>query len=393
MTVNKQPGHEWYSVVMANDELEYRGGLGQGFSDIPPNTTFYYSAWIKTVDVEDLEARILFVDVEDSGHEWIESHEWGVLEGSHDWTFYETEFTTPDEITNLNVYPALVTNRGEVWIDEASLTIEGWQPPTAPIILNWFHLHKPWGPFYPFVTEADLEYVEQKLKAVSIENFWGIVGVPCEEHYRLHVDFDDDVNTTYFGEDMLGYPIYEAANPGATVGEWKDEMFLRMIRGFYDYFSPSVKVGITAGNGAAEDIPVYFGEPAMDFIREHYYFVIHYYYTTNLEDFNTRTKQAFQLSDQLFAKQMKFWILTRDDGRPGWQLETMALELKNCFDRNMVVMIYYSHDPPFAETWDLMLLARELYDAKAPYYESLVSGLNLLTGQEGETYGWVEVLG
>ena len=193
---------------------------------------------------------------------------------------------------------------------------------------------------------------------------------------------------------MLGYPLYLAESPGATVDQWKDEMFLRMIRGFYNYFSPLTKVGITAGGatgGSLTNIPYSFGWPAMDFIREYYDFVILYRYSVNLEDFNARTRQDLQISDQLFTKQKKFWILTRifNDNRLLWTPEAMALELKNCFDRNIAVTLYSTNIPPFEEIWPLMLNARELYNIRAPYTESLVYDTNLLTGYVGDTYGWV----
>lgn len=289
------------------------------------------------------------------------------------------------------------------WVVASRPTFEK-QTEDISLILNWYAVHPPQAPFNPFVTEEDLNTVEDGLKTVPTENFWGIIFI-CEEHYRTHVAFNDDVNTTWFGENLLGYPLYLAESPGATVDQWLDEMFLRMIRGFHDYFSSLTKVGISAGGGSIvpnwkdkswlEGIEKSYGYPAMTFIREHYDFVVLYAYTENLEEFMNWTSQYFQLIDQLFRNQKKLWVLTRiwSGNVETWELEAMALEMKNCFDRNIAVTCYYWNNPPLEESWSLMMRARELYDAKAPYYETSVYGKNLLTGYVGDTYGWVEVSG
>jgi hypothetical protein len=69
----------------------------------------------------------------------------------------------------------------------------------------------------------------------------------------------------------------------------------------------------------------------------------------------------------------------------------MALEIKNCLDRNTVIALYYLNDPSFEETWDKILLAIELYNNNSPYYEYYVYGENLFSGYIGNTYGWVRV--
>jgi hypothetical protein len=271
------------------------------------------------------------------------------------------------------------------------------------VILNWYDLHPP----SMIKTEAELKSIEEGLKSVPIENFWGIFFI-AEEHYRTHIAFYDAVNTTWFGEKLLGYPLYLKGNPSTTRDQWKDEMYLRMIRGFYNYFHPKTKVGITAPAGSVianyrdlswlGGIPYCFGEPAMAFIRERYDFVFLYGYAVNLEDFNEWFKPYFSLTDQLFSMQKKFWILTRiwDEPPPWgnvdvWEKEAIALEMKNCLGRNMVITSYYWNNPPLKETWALMLKAVELYNREAPYFENYVYGENLLTGYVGDTYGWVEV--
>jgi hypothetical protein len=272
------------------------------------------------------------------------------------------------------------------------------------VILNWRSVHPPENPFNPFTTSAEIQQVEGNLTSIPAENFWGIIFV-CEETYRTHVAFDDDVNTTWFGENLLGYPLYLTENPTATQDQWKDEMYFRMIRGFYNYFHPRTKIGITA-NGMStilnwkntsplkgKGVPYFFGEEAMDFIKQNYDFVILYAYTSNLTDYDVWTRQYFSFIDATFQNQKKFWILTRvwDYNQAYWETEAIALEIKNCLDRGIAITTYYWSTPPIEETWPLILKAVALYNAKLPYYESDVYGTNLLTGYVGNTYGWVDV--
>jgi len=265
----------------------------------------------------------------------------------------------------------------------------------TPIVLNWWSLHPAFveGDPNKFKTESDIKTVEEKLKTVPAENFWGIIFISAE-HYKTHVDFNDSVNTTWFGEALLGYPLYLREKPGATKLEWREEMYFRMIRGFYNYFKDKTKVGITAGGWPQTGIGN-FGVQGWDFVKENYDFVVLYLYTTNLEDFNSRTKSYFDFIDANYPKQKKFWILTRiwDSNQATWEREAIALEMKNCLDRKIIVTTYISSapKPPFEEVWSLMLKATELYDTKAPYFESYFYGKNLLTGYVGNTYGWIDV--
>jgi len=269
-------------------------------------------------------------------------------------------------------------------------------PRKIPVILDWYYLHPPYpnGINNPYVTVADVKTVEDQLKTVQASSFWGIIGPVCEETYRSHIQFEDSLNTTWFNETLLGYATYLTKNPGATRDSWQDEMFLRFVRGFYNYFHlEGLHVGITAADDATNNTSYFYGQPAFAFIRQSYDFVFLYAYTENLTDFEQRTKPYFSAIDQLFQNQMKFWILTRmyDFSVGTWQLEAKAIELKNCFDRNMVVTTsIYEDNPTFQETWTLIEKAKELYDTNAPYYETYVNGTNLLTGYVGNTYGWVQ---
>jgi len=385
-------------AVMVSDGFGYRGGLGQAFYNVPPNTTFHFKAMVKTVNIESLEAHVLFWDIY-SGGRWLNGKR-EVITKSHDWVLYEVSFTTPFNVSDVGVFPALLYNRGQVWIDEVSVEMEPRPSRPSFVILNWCTLHPPWDPFNPFRTAADLKMVEDGLKIVPAENFWGIIFIE-EEHYRVHVDFNDDVNTTWFGERLLGYPSYLQEVPTATKEQWRDEMFLRMIRGFCNYFhAKGVKVGVTANGDSTvvgwkggQGIPYYFGEPAMAFIRQYYDFVVLYAYTENLDFHQNLTKQYFTLIDQLFQNQKKFWILTRiwNYNKNTWEREAIALEMKNCLDRNIAVLPYHRTIPTLNETWALMLKSIELQGSKAPYFETRIYGTNLLTGYVGNTYGWVKV--
>jgi len=390
MIMNLPSGYVSRSLRLTSNELGYQGGVYQDFFRVPPNTVFHFSAMIKTVDIEGLETAVLYRDVYDSEGNWY-GGELKRIRRSADWTLYETSFTTPDRITKVSIFPVLVYNKGEVWIDETSLTIESWQPPKVPVILNWYTFR----PSLPIRTEEALTSLERGLRSITIENFWGILGpTGAEEIYRTHIAFDDNVDVTWFGERLLGYPLYLQENPAATIDDWKDEMYLRIIRGFYNYFSPLTKVGITWGRMNLKDWNEYYGEPATTFIRQYYDFVFLYPYTANFKEFLQATKPYLSRVEELFPNQKKFWILTRiwNYNRSYWEREAIALEMKSCLDRNIVIMPYENNEPPLQDIWPLMLKAIELYDSETPYYEIYVYGRNLLTEYVGETYGWVEVL-
>jgi hypothetical protein len=378
-------------AVMVSDEMGYRGGLSQGFGfpsfTVLPNTTFHVRVRIKTTDIDNLKILPLYVDVYDAERNWYGS-DLNAVCGSEEWTLYEREFTTPDKPTTVAFYPALVYNKGDVWINDTCLTMTP-NPITATTILNWIDLRLEATGLLPFRTATQIEKTENWLRKIPTENFWGIIFI-AEEIYKTDIQFNDDVNATWFSEKLLGYPQYLAQNLNATEDEWRDEMYLRMIRGFYDCFHVLTKVGITLGCNAL--MPTYqeeyYGEPAFEFIKEHYDFAIFYFYTTNLEDFK-QTKAYFSVVDTEFSRQKKFWIITQfwEYSKETWERESIALEMKNALDRGMVMMTYYSS--PMPEQWADMLRCVELYNNNQPYYESLTYGKNLLTGVVGNTYGYV----
>jgi hypothetical protein len=275
-------------------------------------------------------------------------------------------------------------------------------PSTAQVILNDLQIHKPWDSSQSdgvngFKTAADLNGAESKLKALPLSKFWGILFI-AEEHFKYNVKFNDNLDTTWFGERMLGYPLYLQTNPGATQNQWKDEMFLRMVRGFYTYFHGSTKIGMTAGNPCfmtrsyVDYLDYYFGYPAFNYIRQNFDFMVFYAYTTNLDNFNGNlVKDYFLKIDQYFGNQKQFWLLTRTwtDFNIQMQPEAIALEIKNALDRGMPILSQWDSDPPLSTMWPYIQKSIQLYDSGAPYYETYVSGTNLLTGTVGNTYGWV----
>lgn len=387
------------SAVLVSGETGFGGGLYQYFENIPPNTTFRLKARVKTVDVENLKTRILIVEGQGPSG-WFEGS-LGEIPGSNDWTLHETTFTTPNEETTIGFYPAMITNKGEVWIDDTYLAIEGYTPRPIDVILNWENLRTPTigGQHNKFRTAEDLKDVEDKLKSIPAGNFYGVIFI-YEEYYRYHVGFNDDVDTTWLGERLQGYPIYETENPGTTESQWMDEMFLRMVRGFYTYFHGITKVGMTATpvtlipnfhNWGEGGLQGYYGTPAMNFIRNNYDFICLYCYTDTLETFNEWNNQFYPIIDQLFGSLEKIWILTRiwsyNEGT--WKPDSIALEMKNSLDRDMTITTYYRSNPALENTWPLMLKAAELHEAAAPYYEELVYGKNLMLDYTGNTYGWV----
>jgi len=264
-------------------------------------------------------------------------------------------------------------------------------------ILNWYDLR----PAYPngvnnaIVNETDIKSVESSLKSISVSNFWGIIGPIGEEYFRSHIQFSDDLNTTWFNEVLMGYTVYAASHPGITRNQWQDEMFLRFMRGFTDYFhGRGLAVGTTVSDGALVDRADFYGAPAFSYIQQDLDFVFLYAYTENLDDFQQRISTFYSLIDQLLPNLQQFWILTRsyDFSLTTWEVEAKALELKNCFDRDMIITTsIYEDQPTFLETWALIEQAIQLYGEGAPYFENYVQGQNLLTGQTGQTYGWVQL--
>lgn len=345
---------EGMSAVMVSDETGYRGGLFQGFSKVPPNTAFHVSVKMKTVDLGGLETVPLYVDVYDEGGNWYGTALPRVY-GSTDWTLLQNEFTTPNVTTYVTFFPALVYNKGEVWIDEAYVDMEP-SPRTAPAILDWTYLRLNSSGLLPFRTADQIEKVEELLRTIPTENFWGVIFI-VEEVYRTDVQFNDDLKATWFSKKLLSYPQFLAQNSGATEDEWRDEMYLRMIQGFYDYFSPSTKVGITWGITNSSMWKEYYGQPATSFIQQHYDFIVLYPYTSSSEDFSQRTEPYVSLVCDQFPNQTKFWILTRKWGynEHYWQPDVLELEIKTCLDNNINTLTYYESDPPLEEVWPLML--------------------------------------
>lgn len=281
--------------------------------------------------------------------------------------------------------------------------------PDLRMILSWLESTQP-GRHHttPISTAEQLNIHENNLKTVPTENFWGIYAVHAE-FVKQHIAFNEDLNTTWFGETLLGYQLYLQENPSATQDQWKDEMYLRMLRGFYDYFhARGVKVGYTMGAYVSikiSNIQSYLGWPAFNYMRENFDFMELYAYTHNLGPADGRSwngeaedwpeggvNNYFSVIDQYFSSQQLFWCLTRRwNDEATWEWEAMALEIKNALDREMVICPYYSNDPPLSEQWPVILNALDLYDQNAQYYEEYVYGENLLTGYAGETYGWVEI--
>jgi hypothetical protein len=381
-------GERGKSAVMVSDEMGYRGGLLQVFGRVPPNTTFHFSVKMKTVSVDGLETVPLYVDVYDEEGRWYGTALPRVY-GSTDWTIRENEITTPNKTTRVAFFPALVYNKGEVWIDEAYVDMDP-SPRTAPAILDWTYLRLNGSGLLPFKTPAQVEKVEELLGTIPTEKFWGIIFI-AEEVYRTDIQFNGDVNATWFGEKLLGYPQYLAQNSGATEDEWRDEMYLRTIRGFYDHFSLLTKVGITWGWLNPNDWIEYYGQPAISFIQQHYDFIVLYPYTENLAYWLHSSKPYLSAVEETFVNQKKFWILTRcwDYSMNDWEREAIALEMKNCLDRNIVITSYYYSKPPFEQQWADMLKCVELYNTNQPYYEALTYGENRLTGVVDYTYGCV----
>ncbi len=91
-------------------------GWRQGRNILQPKTTYNFRAWIKVRDIKNVKVETLRVRpaVNCQGP---------TIEKTQDWTLVETTFTTPDVPSpTVTLYPALLSNEGEVSIDDVSLT-------------------------------------------------------------------------------------------------------------------------------------------------------------------------------------------------------------------------------------------------------------------------------
>ena len=250
------------------------------------------------------------------------------------------------------------------------------------------------------VTADDLAEIEGQVMLWDASKFWGVIFL-SEEWWKPKVQFENGMSYTWFGQWLAGYDVWLGSHPGWTKEEWRSEMYYRLVYGFYEYFkAQGVRVGHTMGMGTVlpQNRETYFGAKAWDYIRDNSDFIFFYTYTKHLEHWLAGEKAYFDYVDELMAGGAKpFFILTQrwydkpwwDD----WEPEAIALEMKNALDRDMVITVYRYNsrwNPDFHENWALMLQSVELYKQGAPYYEEYVAGRNLLTGYDGQTYGWVQ---
>ena len=87
----------------------------QGRNILAPKTAYKFSAWIKVRDIKNVKVQTLRVGpaVDCSGP---------TITNTRDWTLVETTFTTPDVPSPVvTLYPAILSNEGEVWIDDVTL--------------------------------------------------------------------------------------------------------------------------------------------------------------------------------------------------------------------------------------------------------------------------------
>ncbi|MBM3283025.1 hypothetical protein FJY90_02115 [Candidatus Gottesmanbacteria bacterium] len=241
----------------------------------------------------------------------------------------------------------------------------------------------------------DLKIVENRHKSVPAGKFWGIDFIREEIDKTWFSKLDNNANCAVFGENILGYNVFKDTAPYANEESWKDEMYFRVIRGFYNHIksrNPPEKIGITMGGDLLTWWQSHVGEKAMNFIKTNYDYVIFYSYTKDLGLFRSYTKPMYlTLIDDFFSKQKKFWIVSRN-----WpqlliiEPEIIQLEVKNALDRNIVVLSYgpAGLDPP--EVIDYMAKSVDLYkNAPGNYHEEYTGGVNMITGKVGNTYGFV----
>lgn len=270
--------------------------------------------------------------------------------------------------------------------------------PDCNLVLNYFLVN---GTLVsPLCNETSIARLEAEFMKVNASEFWGTLFI-AEEVYKSVVQFVDGINTTFYGKRMLGRDLYLAQMPGSSEDAWRDEMYFRMMQGFYEhYHALGLKIGITAARSCVLDespssgIAPTFGHKAFQFLVANFDFVILYQYTAVFEGIGS-LKNYFDAIDVLFTQQQKFWILTRvwDESIAYWQREAIAPEIVRCLDRNITILQYKTTAPDplsYEAIWNLTCKGIELYRTGAYYLENRIVGRNLLTGQEGYTYGWME---
>jgi len=269
-------------------------------------------------------------------------------------------------------------------------------PPSKNLILDHFWVIEGLEQdFYPRSC-SDLETIENRHKVVATGKFWGIDFIREEVENTWFNYLDLNADCTFFGENILGYDRYKQTVPDASVEVWRDEMYFRAIRGFYNYIksrNPPEKIGITMGGYSMIDWKSHFGEKAMGFIKNNYDYVVVYIYTQDLEQFERDTKKYLTLIDELFPRQQKFWIVSRSWLPSEIEPEIIQVEVKNVLDRGMVIVSYgpTGLEPP--EVIDHMVKSINLYtSALKNYYEDYIMGKNMITGKTGNTYGFVDTL-
>jgi hypothetical protein len=289
-------------------------------------------------------------------------------------------------------------------------------------LLNWYIQHEPWigGAINAFTSEAELRSIEQAyINAYNTygSNFEG-VSFLGEEHHCEHIMFPDTLDMQWFGENLQGYAVWLQSHPNQSQRLWRQDMLFRMIRGFYNYFHARNKlVGFHFMYTFLKDWQfqfnqgweLYLGEQARAFLNENYDYMYFYIYTWSLTSWTTRgyrfpnttalPKDYFLLIDQLFPNPNleKRWILTRKwSANDQWEVEAIALEVKHALDRGMDITVYRNHDPAlntptFNEFWSYLTTAINLYNTKSyMYIEQRANGVNLLTGETGFSYGWID---
>ncbi|MDD5597198.1 MAG: carbohydrate binding domain-containing protein [Victivallaceae bacterium] len=105
----------------------YHGGVKQKIT-LKPNTEYEVSIWIKMKNAEKLKAKELYLAgwIYLNGKEiWYSAIQppFVVSNKSHDWLCVSKTFKTPawDKVLQLEFYPVLFNNKGEIWIDDVKL--------------------------------------------------------------------------------------------------------------------------------------------------------------------------------------------------------------------------------------------------------------------------------
>ena len=120
--VDRRRGNPAPAASITGLTADYHGGLFQEIT-LPPGITVRYIARVKIQKAGEINVRLLYFGGRREGMPMGSAVQ--TISRDIDWTYLERTFEVPDADENLlRFFPALLTGRGTVWIDDVQLELE-----------------------------------------------------------------------------------------------------------------------------------------------------------------------------------------------------------------------------------------------------------------------------